>query len=140
MSLVYEYSALGTLGDLFRQPRHAGAPPAYDLPQAHSLAMDAAAGLEALHAYGVAHGDIKPDNILLFPAREPSDRDTDRDTEVRFVAKLNDFGSAIIDEQGFSMSRSQQSARAFYGGTPMFTPEFVAEMSGEIPFHLAPLC
>lgn len=135
LSLVYEYSALGTLGDLFGQQSHAEALP-YGLPQAHSLAVDIAAGLEALHAYGVAHGDIKPDNILLFPAREP----TDRDTQIRFVAKLNDFGSAIIDDSAFSMSRSRQSTRAFYGGTPVFVPEFVSEMGGEIPFHLAPLC
>ena len=44
---------------------------------------DIASGLEAIHAEGIVHSDLKPANVLIF--RE----------EWRFVAKLADFGFSL---------------------------------------------
>jgi serine/threonine protein kinase len=51
---------------------------------AHSLVLDVAAGIEALHTAGFAHGDLKPGNVLVFthPIRGA-------------VAKLADFADAV---------------------------------------------
>lgn len=50
----------------------------------YELIGDIADGLAALHGLGVVHGDIKPENVLLFESK-------------RLVAKLADFGSCGID-------------------------------------------
>jgi serine/threonine protein kinase len=50
------------------------------------ILADIADGLQALHLSNVIHGDVKPDNILIFP---------DKDRGIR--AKICDFGYAIID-------------------------------------------
>ncbi|KAG8529893.1 uncharacterized protein KY384_005374 [Bacidia gigantensis] len=51
-----------------------------------SLSADVTAGLLALHQAGIAHGDLKADNILIFG---------NLDWTGLFVAKLTDFGSII---------------------------------------------
>lgn len=48
-----------------------------------SLATDIAHGLSVLHKYGVVHGDVKLDNILIF--------------EDPYRAKLADFGHSLLD-------------------------------------------
>ena len=55
------------------------------------LAMDIARGILALHGCGIVHGDIKPDNILIFPR-------TGFQTD--FVAKLTDFGHSVFAFEG----------------------------------------
>ncbi|CZR56214.1 uncharacterized protein PAC_06102 [Phialocephala subalpina] len=52
----------------------------------HQIALDIAPGLEVLHKYHIVHGDMKPENILVFECH---------DTKVPFVAKLSDFGLCI---------------------------------------------
>ncbi|KAK3387731.1 kinase-like domain-containing protein, partial [Podospora didyma] len=47
--------------------------------------MQITSGLQAIHAVGVVHGDVKPENILIF-----------RSAEGGYIAKLADFGSAIV--------------------------------------------
>ncbi|KAF1954793.1 serine/threonine protein kinase [Byssothecium circinans] len=49
------------------------------------LAIDVCAGVSALHEVGIIHGDIKPANVLIF-----------KDPELKFVAKISDFGSSLL--------------------------------------------
>lgn len=59
------------------------------------LCYDIAAGLEVLHGCGIVHGDLKGENVLIFnhPTRG-------------YVAKISDFGSAVIlPPSGFDSSR-----------------------------------
>src|SRR5262249_45536857 len=51
------------------------------------LTGDIADGLTALHYFGVVHGDIKPENILLFEDREKR----------KLIAKICDFGSSGVE-------------------------------------------
>ena len=55
----------------------------------YQLALDATAGIQALHSLLIVHGDIKPDNILVF-------RQTVTDGgKVPFCAKISDFGVCL---------------------------------------------
>lgn len=51
-----------------------------------TLCLDIASGLEALHACMIVHGDVKQENILVFPH-------PDR----RFLAKVSDFELALLE-------------------------------------------
>jgi len=99
--------------------------------QKRAFALDIASGLEALHRCHVIHGDLKPENIILF--REPSPT-----SGSLLVAKLNDFGSAIVEDTtpGKGVSRE----RRLYMGTPIYVPPIVRESSGRVPFHVMPFC
>ncbi|GIK06318.1 hypothetical protein Aspvir_001965 [Aspergillus viridinutans] len=52
----------------------------------YQLSLDVANGLEALHNLRIVHGDVKPDNVLVFAG--PSER-------VPFREKLSDFGVCV---------------------------------------------
>lgn len=62
-----------------------------------SLAYDIVCALEALHACGVVHGDIKLDNVLVF-----SNESGDDSNQIPFIAKLADFGGVVFDVDGLS--------------------------------------
>ncbi|KAI3337493.1 hypothetical protein HD806DRAFT_543120 [Xylariaceae sp. AK1471] len=52
------------------------------------LCRDVAEGLLALHRCGVVYGDVKPDNVLVFPRQ---------DVNNSFKAKLTDFGHSVFE-------------------------------------------
>lgn len=68
------------------------------------LSRNVAEGVLALHDSGVVHGDIKPENILVFPRR---------DADNAFVAKLTDFGHSVFEHSRLN-------------ALPAFTPKWCA--------------
>ncbi|OGM43277.1 hypothetical protein ABOM_008652 [Aspergillus bombycis] len=71
------------------------------LPIVLRIWNDVGEGISALHQCGIIHGDLKPDNVLIFANPEESG----------YRAKLADFGSAITLPDFRSRIRSS-------GGTP----------------------
>jgi serine/threonine protein kinase len=65
LSLVVEYSDIGTLHQYLASTSES--PAALDWSIKRKLAVDIASGLKAIHQCRIIHGDLKPDNILLFP-------------------------------------------------------------------------
>lgn len=74
------------------------------------LCYDIAAGLEVLHGSGIVHGDLKGENVLIFdhPTRG-------------YIAKISDFGSAVILPQ--SGTNSSPSVRMPAFTVPWNAPE-----------------
>lgn len=79
--LVVENANCGSLVDFFQSAD----PSQRKLRIGMSLALDVANGLTALHHCGVVHGDLKPENVLIFQYPDGTIR-----------AKISDFGSATI--------------------------------------------
>jgi serine/threonine protein kinase len=89
-------------------------------PEAHDLAYESLCqialgigrGLGAIHDANIAHGDLKPDNILVFDSR--SERTQWVEANQRFIAKVCDFGSAneVTDVMNVK----------YYSGTPYWRP------------------
>lgn len=77
-TLIMEGTTLRDLSDFSRLR-------ALTIRERLKLCLDITSGLEALHAQGVIHGDIKPNNILIF---HPWGRG--------YTAKIADFGSSIL--------------------------------------------
>lgn len=78
--LVVEYSEHGTLFEYLQRIT----PP---VDECRELALDVAIGLQALHHSDIVHGDLKPDNILIFDCAGQRPQ----------VAKLADFGASIFE-------------------------------------------
>ncbi|KAL2281754.1 hypothetical protein FJTKL_11429 [Diaporthe vaccinii] len=109
--LVLEYSDYGSLTDYLRRSKISPV-------ERRELALDTASALNALHSCRIIHGDIKPENVLIY---DNDDNESYLDNlEVRSqIARLADFGAAVF-EQDFILQREVS-----YLGTPKYlSPEF----------------
>jgi Protein kinase domain len=93
IALVAEFARYGTLADFVAQRGD------LDLLAKARFMHDIASGLAALHECGIAHGDVKLENALVF-----------EDPFRGYIAKLSDFGHALVD-----LDEQQQ----WYLGTPL---------------------
>jgi serine/threonine protein kinase len=84
-ALVMElaYDAAPTLTDLLRMPQS-------PLVK-RSLVNNIFDGLYALHSVKICHGDVKPDNILIFSSSN--------DPRIPYQARVSDFGFAFVNGQ-----------------------------------------
>jgi serine/threonine protein kinase len=55
-----------------------------------SIMQDIARGLQVLHSCGITHGDLKMDNVLIFPRS---------DEPYSVQAKLSDFGCSVLEDE-----------------------------------------
>lgn len=96
--LIVEFAEFGSLRQL-QQQEFLG------IDTRRNLCLEMCAGLKVLHACGIVHGDMKADNVLIFP-----------DPEHKYRAKLSDFGYSVILGSG--------QERLSLGGTrPWKAPE-----------------
>jgi serine/threonine-protein kinase len=101
---------------------------ALDWQEAVRVAVEAARALEAAHAAGLVHRDLKPQNLMLVPSR------TDADAPDAGTVKLLDFGIATAlapstDEAEGAGERSdaeRDRERAHRGFAIFGTPEYMA--------------
>ncbi len=103
---VMEYLEGETLGD--RLARETRLPFEAALPILRAIAR----ALDAAHSKGIAHRDLKPDNVFLARSRDPSDGDD--------FAKLLDFGIAKLMRVEESFKSKTQT------GVPMGTPYYMS--------------
>ena len=99
--VVLEWCDLGTLQEavdvgMFRTAPKPAAPP--DARTVHACASDVASGLAALHAAGIAHGDLTAHNVLL--ASVPPAIAAREGRPGPWRAKLADLGLAAVVGQG----------------------------------------
>lgn len=104
--LGLEVADFGSLDYILRAPGYG-----LSKMQKMNIIIDIGLGLHALHANGFAHGDLKPENIVIL--KHP-------DASRQIVAKLTDFGGAA------DISRGEVPAHY----TPLWcTPEVLLEES-----------
>jgi serine/threonine-protein kinase len=92
--------------------------------EAVGIAIEAAGALEAAHAAGLVHRDLKPQNLML--ARRATDRAAPP------IVKLLDFGVATAIAEGDPRLTSSKE-RALHGFAVFGTPEYMApeQVAGE---------
>ncbi|KAI1082002.1 ankyrin [Whalleya microplaca] len=96
--IVVDYSDHGTLVDYLTRRGVV-----VTIRERRELALDIARGLQALHVNKIIHGDLKPENVLVFDVMH-GDRPQ--------LAKLADFGAALFESDGDSLP--------IYTGTPLY--------------------
>lgn len=89
------------------------------------LCFDMASGLQCLTECGIVHGDLKPDNVLLF--KQDASRTQEAGADRPWIAKLADFGLSITLEGGAMLPFSR------YRSTPGWQPpETIGQRREEI--------
>jgi len=86
----------------------------------HHLCLDVAEGLSCIHSCNIIHGDVKPQNVLVFEQDEP---------KVPYIGKLSDFGLCVALEEPQSVS-----FKSYLGTEGWKPPEascYQAEVHGE---------
>ena len=124
-TIFLEYADFGNLAEF--QSTHGE----ISWSQKKKLCLDVAAGLSMLHDCGIFHGDLKPENVLVFcgPTAVGEDEWTEEDG---FCAKLCDFGSSL-----FGIWSGSGEEATLYGATPPFTaPEYDFQNKGRLPLRL----
>ncbi len=131
ISLVVEFAELGSLEQYLAMNSRPKPPKGIQsVRQRLHLIKDVCAGLEILHRCRVVHGDIKPDNVLLFPNNSYKGGSL-------YLAKLSDFGSSIVEDTIYEPVNTE-SVASMYRGTPLYAPHYVRTYSGRLPFHTMP--
>jgi serine/threonine protein kinase len=90
------------------------------------IALDIAAGLAIMHQFNIVHGDVKPDNVLIFTQNNP---------KVPFVAKLSDFG-VCIDMQAADSKLTPESYCGTLAWTGPETKGYTESKHGEFSANL----
>lgn len=125
--LVMQYSDRGSLADYSKRR-------SLTVGERHLLALHVAMGIRALHDCNIVHGDVKPENVLVYDSRlrEHAAEDEDKRPfiECPVVAKLADFGCAMF-EKDFDIQDE------YYLGTPKYN---APEVSGLLRDHTEPNC
>lgn len=113
VSLVMEFAPHGTLKDFLASDKGRK----LDLLTKAHLMHDIAGGLDALHRCGIAHGDVKLENTLVFHGDYRG-----------FRAKLSDLGHALVDLKRAGAKNQR------YLGTPLLNaPEVRPRLDLEAP-------
>lgn len=100
--IVFEYVSGGSLAEALRAD-----PPPWQPRRAARLIAEIARGLQAVHAVGLLHCDLKPGNILLTPGGTP---------------RITDFGVAIRNDQ-LVRARFGFSDPGVFGNLAFVSPE-----------------
>lgn len=105
--LVYDYMPNGNLATLLQEASHQDGH-VLTWPMRHLIALGVARGLAFLHASGVIHGDVKPQNILF---------------DADFEAHLSDFG---LERMVVTAGAAEAAAVASTSSTPVGSLGYVA--------------
>jgi serine/threonine protein kinase len=97
-SIAIEQAEMGSLSEYLNT--RSGASEQLDYEVKRSLALCVALGLDVLHESGIVHGDVKPDNVLVFV-------DTKMPGGVR--AKLTDFGHSVFIHENGDLEDSKEA-------------------------------
>lgn len=111
VGIVMRYEGGGSLENLLSLSRHTRT--VISMMEKLRLLCDIARGLAELHAVGLVHSDIKPENVLLSTHKPPKIR-------------LADFGLAILTSTDANISASSLSDTKHLRGTPVYcAPELL---------------